>query len=109
MTLDLQGCCSAGPGADGGGWGGEREDTGGELSHLSRDTSTEGPLADVSYFSISANKSKLSVLSEPRRSIGSMSISPNLSTCPRSSTKSFRSPQKSKKILLVNCHVKTTG
>ena len=102
MTLDLQGCCSAGPGADGGGWGGEREDTGGELSHLSRDTSTEGPLADVSYFSISANKSKLSVLSEPRRSIGSMSISPNLSTSSRaenrlpSSTKSCRSPQKSR-------------
>ena len=93
MTLDLQGCCSAGPGADGGGWGGEREDTGGD---------TEGPLADVSYFSISANKSKLSVLSEPRRSIGSMSISPNLSTSSRaenrlpSSTKSCRSPQKSR-------------
>ena len=95
MTLDLT-CCTE-P-VEGVTWTGTVTGTGTltELSQLfSKDPLFE--VVEVSYFSISANKSKLSVSVVPRRSIGSMSISPSLSTCSRSDTKSFRSPQNSKR------------
>ena len=73
---------------------------------LSKEQFVDGAELEFSYFSISANKSKLSVSLVPSRSIGSMSKSPNLSTCPRSSTKSFRSPQNSKRGVL-KIYIKT--
>ena len=95
MTLDLTCCTEPVEGVTGTGTGRGRG-TPTELSQLfSKEALVE--VVEVSYFSISANKSKLSASLVPRRSIGSMSISPSLSTWSRSATKSFRSPQNSKR------------